>query len=343
LFATLNLMASVVAALAPNIVVLFAARCLLGLGVAAIVVAAYSLVADLYPTAQRGRATMVVGLGEIGGAPAAFALGGILLTMAGTGPAGWRWAQLRMSLLLLPVLLLMVALREPPRSEARVKKPPFRDVWARLWGYRALIVPLMLARIMVWIADGAVLVWVAPCFARRFSLAPGQIGTIIATALLISGILGPILGGPLADLCQRAGGPRRTVAALAGLALLSAPTALFAIMRDPSLASILLAVFLTLGFAIATAALTVSTIVIPSELRGLYLALTLTVGSFFSYAVAPLAISILSGALGGPGMIGKALAIVCGGTSILGSVVFAFGKRYFPCETPTVFHPRGLD
>jgi hypothetical protein len=40
-------------------------------------------------------------------------------------------------------------------------------------------------------------------------------------------------------------------------------------------------------------------------------------------------VSGLSGALGGPAMIGNALAIVCCGTSLLGAVVFGIGCRYF--------------
>lgn len=151
----------------------------------------------------------------------------------------------------------------------------------------------------------------------------------MGTALLISGLLGPILGGPLADWCQRSGGPRRTMSALCIVALLSAPAGLFAVMPSATLASIAMTSFLILGFTLATTAMALATIVIPGELRGLYVALTVTVGALFSIGVAPLVISGLSGALGGPAMIGKALAVVCGITSILATVVFGFGRQYF--------------
>jgi MFS family permease len=337
LFAALTLVASVMTALASSLSVLVAARALLGVAVAGILVAAYSVVADLYPPEQRGRATMVVALGEIGGAPASFAIGGSLLAMANVGPAGWRWALLRMCILLPPVLLLLLLLREPARVGGAVQRAPLGKVWPELWRYRSVLVPLLLARVMVWIADGAVLVWAAPAFARSFALPPDRIGAIVGTALLVSGILGPVLGGPLADLCQRTGGPRCTLVTLGGLALLSAPAALFAVMPSPALAGILLTVFLTIGFTISTAAITFGTIVIPGELRGLYLAVTITGASVFCFGAAPVVISVLSGVLGGPTTIGKALTLVCAATSLLGSAVFIFGRQYFPRTTASVF------
>jgi MFS family permease len=182
----------------------------------------------------------------------------------------------------------------------------------------------------MWIADGAVLVWAAPCFARRFALPPDAIGGIMGAALLTTGLLGPLLGGPLADLCQRTGGPRRTVLALIVLALLSAPAALFALAPSPAVAGIVLAVFLTLGYTLGTVALTLGTIVIPSEVRGLYLALSVTIGALFFVGVAPLVISSLADRLGGESMLGQALAIACGVASLLGALVLAFTRHYFP-------------
>lgn len=338
-FVALGVAASALTALAPGTGLLFVARALLGPAVAAVLIAVYSLVADLYPPEQRGRATMVVTLGEIGGAPAAFALGGVLLVMTGAGPSAWRDALLWMSALLLLPLLMLLALREPPRTGIVVKDPPLREVGRELWRYRAVLIPLFLARTMVWIADGAVLVWAAPTLTRRFALPPDEVAAIVATALLVAGLLGPIIGGPLADFCQKRGGPRRTIATLAGAALLSTPAAFFGLMPDATSAAVLLTLLLVLGFTIGTAAITVGTIVIPGELRGLYIAVTATVGALFSFAVAPPLVSLLSGALGGEAKIGEALAIVCGITSFLGAIVFARGRRHFPTASGGVYVP----
>jgi MFS family permease len=323
--------------------VLFMARCLAGLSSAAILIASFSVVGDLYAPTERGRASMIVASGEILGAPVSFAMGGVLLVMIGSTPRmrlaswgldDWRWALLWMGGLLAPVVLLMLMLREPRRREVLLTKRRFRAVLGELWKYRAVAFPVLFARGMVWIADGSVFVWAGPIFARRFHLAPDRIGGIMGTVLLVTGLLGPALGGPLADYCQRRGGPRRTIMVLAAIALVSAPAALFALMPSATWAALMLAVFLTLGFTIATAGVTLSIIVIPAELRGLYLGITITAGSLFFVGLAPLAVSALSGTLGGMAMIGKALTLVCAAASLLGAMVFAFSAPYFSRATP---------
>ena len=335
LFAIVSLAATALSALTSSLTVLFGARCAIGLAMAATLIAAYSLVADLSTAKQRGRTTMILALGEITGSAAAFALGGMLLGLVGPTVAspsqGWRSALLWMCVPLGVATLLMLALREPARSGIVVQRPPLSMVWSELWRYRAVMAPLLLARSMVWIGEGALLVWAAPNFTRSFSLSAGQAGSIMGTVLLIAGLVGPALGGLLADFCQIRGGPRRTVAALAVLALVSVPTSLFSIAHNVTLASSALTVFLTLGYIFGTAALTVGTIVIPGELRGLYLAVTNMVAALFM-GIAPLMVSFLSGVLGGPAMIGKALLVVCGGTSVVGAAVFASTQRHFPCS-----------
>ena len=191
--------------------------------------------------------------------------------------------------------------------------------------------PMLLARGMVWLAERLRVRLGRSCsFSRRFHLPPDQIGALMGTILLVSGLLGPALGGPLADFCQRRGGPRRTMTVLAGIASLSMPMALFNLMPNPTSAGIMMTAFLTLGFSIATAGVTLSIIVIPGELRGLYLGMAFTVGSVFFVGLAPLAVSSLSGLLGGEAMIGKALTIVCAAASLLGATVFALSAKYFP-------------
>lgn len=329
--------ATVLTAVTSSLPLLILGRILVGMTVAVILVAAFSLVADLYEPSQRGRATMVLLIGEIGGAPAAFALGGTLLGMGGSityfGLEGWRWALLWMSAPLLVCALLMIGLREPPRTGVIVKKPPLRKVFPELWRYRGVVGTLLVARIMAWVGDGAVLIWGAPTFERNFGLSPQETGAIMAMVLLISGIVGPMLGGPLADFCQRRGGPRRTIAILSFLMLLSAPAALFGIMPSVTLASIALTVFLSVGFTGAAAGMAVATVIIPGEVRGLYISITFALGSLFSFALAPVLVSGLSTALGGQSMVGHALAIVGGITAVIGAIVFGVGRKNFPGTT----------
>jgi MFS family permease len=186
-----------------------------------------------------------------------------------------------------------------------------------------------------------VLVWAAPFLARTYHLSADHIGAIMGTVLLVGGLLGPALGGPLVDYCQRRGGPRQAITMMSVLAMLSVPVALFALVPSANGASIALTVFLVLGFAIAAAASAVTIIVFPSEVRGLNLGISTFVGSIFFVGVAPLAVSVTSNALGGEGMLGEALAIVCASMSLVNAACLFVGRRYFPRE-PVPTHSNGI-
>jgi MFS family permease len=147
---------------------------------------------------------------------------------------------------------------------------------------------------------------------------------------IVSGVLGPVMGGILADFCQRVGGRRRTMSALSWLAVLSVPAALFAIAPGVASASVLLVVFMTIIGAILVGGSALFTIVVPNELRGLCGALQAGLSILFAMGLAPLAVSMLSAEMGGPHMIGRALAVVGITMSILAAAMFAFGTRDLP-------------
>jgi MFS family permease len=326
--AAFNLAGSVLTATAPNFTILIMARCLIGLSAFATAPVAYSLLADLYPPAQRGRATMVMALGQVGGLSIAFALGGALVVMPEVGPNSWRWAMLWLSAPLLPVVFAMLIMREPPRSGVTIEKPSVREAFAELWRYRTIIAPLFAGIAIVQLAEGASGIWAAPTLSRSFGLSPDRVGAIMAIGLLISGMLGPVTGGLLADHCQRGGGPRRTLSVLIALACLSIPAGLFAVAQGVVSATVLLFVFATIGGAINVMVTTLLTVIIPNELRGLCMSVMMAICLLFGFAVAPLSVSLVSGAIGGPEKLGEALSSVCVVTCIAGTVMFILGKRH---------------
>jgi MFS family permease len=318
---------------------LLLARCLLGLSIPGMLVPAYAMGGDLVGPTQRGRATMAVMIGEIAGGPAAFALGGALLVYISASPVltirafgleNWAWTVLWMGGALVLVLALLTLVEDPVRREVVVERPPLRSVLRELWKYRGVAVPLQLGRATLYIADGAVFVWGAPLFARKFHMAPDRIGFTMAVALVVAGLVGPLAGGPLVDFFQRRGGSRPTLVCLTALAALSAPIALFALASSAGWAAVMLTVFLTLGFIISAAAMALTLIVIPGELRALNVGVSLIVGVIFAIGIAPIAVSGLSGVLGGESSLPRALAIVCSSACLLNAVVFALGARHFP-------------
>jgi MFS family permease len=332
IFAAIDMIGSAVSSLAPSFTVLAASRGVVGLAATATPIATLSLLADLYAPTQRGRAAMLMSIGQSAGAAAAFALGGSLLTAVGRGGDGWRMVILWLALPLVPVTLSLLAMREPPRSAVLVEKPSLRSAFVELWQLRAVIIPLMMGVVMMEIALGAPGVWAASAFLRNFAVLPSHIGGIMGVAMLVSGFLGPAGGGMLADLCQKSGGATRTMSALTGVALLSIPAGLFASMPGIASASVLLVAFIALVSAGCVMGTTLFTVVIPNELRGLCIGILASVTVLFSIGLAPLAVSLLSSAMGGPAMIGRALVVVCVSTGVIGAAMFLLGRRQLGAE-----------
>jgi len=333
-FALLGLVANLLTAWAPSFALLFIARSVAAFSASANWTCVLSLVASWYLPAQRGRATMAVSIGALMGMSAAFALGGVLLAFSDSAANGWRWAMLGLSVPLAAVLPLMLVLLDPARDatdmDTRVK-----GAYRQLWALRPTVVPLAAGFALVGgIADGAFLVWAGPTLIRSFGLSAAHAGVTMASILLLAGLSGPVIGGALADIGQRTGGPRRTAMILMSLLVLSVPAGLFAFAPSATVAIAMLAVFLVCGVAFAVALLTLTTIVIPSHLHSSSLALFLAISTVSSFAIAPLAVSELSALLGGEAMIGRSLTVVCMIASALGAVIFGFARRTWRAAAP---------
>jgi MFS family permease len=324
----LNLIASAATALISSFALLFMARCVVGAMGFAMLPIALSLLSDLYPPDQRGRATTIVSVSQLGGSSAAFALGGVLLSMTGSGREGWRHAMLWLAGPLILVVVVTCGMREPARTGQSIKNPSVSRAWRELWDYRRTIGPLMFGMAMLETGLGGALIWAAPMLSRRFALAPDRVGAIMAMALLVSGAAGPILGGVIADLCQRSGGPGRITAVLSVLAFFTVPAALFAVTPGVGPAGAVLVLFMTFIAASVVMATTLFTTIVPNELRGLCVSVSVAVNVMFAIGIAPPIVSALSGVIGGPAMIGKALSLVCLCTSLLAAAAFSVGRRY---------------
>ena len=151
-----------------------------------------------------------------------------------------------------------------------------------------------------------------------------------STVVLVSGVLGSIAGGVLADLCQRAGGARRTIAALSVLTLLSAPTGLFAIAPSVVSCTLLLVSFMTSLRAMLVVAVVLLIVALPNELRGMCLSASAAANVLFGIGCSPILVSLLAGSLGGSGRIGEALSLVCVASCVGSAILFTVGVRSFP-------------
>jgi MFS family permease len=330
LFTLMSFVGSLFTALAPNFSLLFAARCLVGLASTATGTAAFSLLGDLYEPAQRGRATLAVAIGQFAGSATAFALCGELLAMLGPAPNGWQWVMLLSSAPLGLIVLSMFAMREPSRTGTTIQSPSVREAFSEFWSYRAVILPLLTGLVTVEIGFQSALVWTAPALVRHFGMGSGQLGAIMATGLMVSGVLGPVVGGVLADILQRSGGPRLTMGVLSAIALLTAPAALFSLTPGIAYASVLLVTFMTTISALLVMGTALFTIVLPNELRGLGMSVFASATLVTGVGLGPVGVSLLSSVMGGSAMIGEALAAVGAAAGILAASLFIFGRSHFP-------------
>lgn len=241
----------------------------------------------------------------------------------------WRTALSWLAAPGVAVVLLMLLLREPPRLEEAKGTQTIAGAWEELRHTRTLILMLSAGIICAEIAIGAMIIWASPMFSRTYAAAPDAIGFLMGSGMLISGVLGPVIGGGLADYCQRTGGTGRALLFLVLLAALGAPASLFAFAPTFSWASALLMVSLTLMIGVAMMGITLVMNVVPDRLRGLCMSVLVAAILLFSLAVAPPLVSVLSNVLEGIDMIGKALSIVCVAAALGSTFAFFLARRYF--------------
>lgn len=323
--------ATALCGLAVSVPGLFAARVLVGLGEAALVPAAMSLLAAQFPRSRLGRAVSLFTAGASLGKSAALAGGGALLgwfaVRGGWGPlAPWQAVFVAMALPGLLLALAMLTLREPERST-----PPayLRLVGEALAHLRGLASPWLLhggsAACIVLVLQ-TLAGWAPSFYARAFELTPGQAGVATGTVLLIAGPAGHLCGGALTDwLGRRSAAPAAPVMAFAlvmgmvGLAvMLRAPTETLSMTGFG-----LFSFGVTLG---SPAALAGVQLLAPDRLRGALTAVFLAGTALIGIGVGPVLVGLTSDATG---QLGDALGRVLGAVSVLGVCLALASRRPF--------------
>jgi MFS family permease len=295
---------------------LFVARMLAGFGVIALP-AAVSLVADVSVPQRRGRAMLVLLLGLSLGIAAAFALGGWLSGSLTAIPFGafkalepWRLTQVIFAFCSAILMLPLLFVQEPARRELGTAAdakllPVLRELWQR----RGFLVPLIIGGISVVMADTAATIWAAPILVRNHGLQPAQFGGWLGLSILVSGILGSVGGGYLADWGQRLKARGGILQGAVLSAAIFIPAACFPLAPSVPLFAAMLAVMLLCGGMCALITATVVAVRLPNELRGMCMGLFNVLGAIVSYGIAPTVVAVVSGRLGGDAHLAAALAL----------------------------------
>jgi MFS family permease len=320
-----------ITATAPGFGMLFLGRMLAGLGAMCAIPVAISVAADLSTTERRGRSVLVLSLGQWVGIAAAFALGGWLggvlanhppAFLAAFGSTPWRSVHTIFAIATLILVSPLLLLREPARHElGDVIDPDFGRAMREIWARRDFLLPLFVGQVGVVMADAAAGIWAAPVLTRNHGLQPEQFAGPMGLAVLVSGIVGSVVGGIAADAGQK-GMHRGGILAGAVIAgVISIPTSTFALMPGLAGFSVVLGLFLLCGVVAGVITATAIAVYLPNELRGVCLSSFVVVSSVIGFGIAPTVVTLVSDMLGGETHLAPALTA----TGLLVSVVSTLG------------------
>jgi MFS family permease len=328
-------------AVAQSVPMLFIARMLAGIGTTGGLTAALSLIADLCMPAQRGRALLIVTLGKSLGQAAAFALTGWLLGLFLTqsapawfgGMAPWRSTHMALTLISMAAILPLLLMREPARREvAASTHAPFKVVAHELWARRAFLIPLFLGQVSVVMADAAAAIWASPVLSRSYGLAPQDFAGWMGVLIFLTGVLGAILGGFVADLGQKSGRRGGLLIGAVVAAGIGIPAALYPVAPTVPLFGVALGLMILCGTITGLCTSVALTVFMPNEVRGLCIGAFIAIAGLIGFGIAPTLVTWVSTLLGGESHLGQGLAIVGVIVSAISLAAFFVAMRRAPLD-----------
>lgn len=286
---------------------LFLARAGVGAGEASLTPAAYSLISDLFPPAQLGRAISVFTMTAFVGIGLAYIAGGAAIAFVSAADfsfaprlerlAGWQRVFVLVAIPgFLVALLLLLVLPEPPRrGRGREGQVPVRDAARHMRREAPLFTPLFGGFAMITLASYASAVWTPAFFIRSFGWTPAEIGLWVGLGYLILGPAGALAAGRWCDALTAKGvadAPLRVAgwsALVSGILSAASPMMPSA---EAALVVLLLSVpFGTMAFPMAGTAIALVT---PNELRGQVSALYMVVINAVGLGIGPMIVGAMS-------------------------------------------------
>ena len=328
---------TVAAAFAPSFTVLLATRSGVAIGEAALMPAAISMISDLFPPHRRRLPTALFMTITILGATGAYLIGGLVISAADQigvwrGLVPWRLSLIAVGLMGVPAAVVLMLMREPPRSGSATGSAGAAATWDHFRALAPLYFCLFTGSGLVLMMAQASGAWLPTLLTRGWHLSPAHTGAMMALTFAPASALGVALVSALAG--RRAG--RAAVMRLLTLALLvcvlSAPFA-FAVRGDaltPLLATGALAMLGQGSVATLNAMLVQA--VTPAAMRARVMALFLTLMNLISTGLAPAATAAVAGRLfGGPRALGGGLSVISAGGIAAGAllilVALAWSRR----------------
>jgi len=234
------------------------------------------------------------------------------------GLSPWRSAQWMLAFGSAAFVLPLLLLREPQRHEVEAGPgASIRVVLGELKARRAWIIPLFVGQTTVVMADAAAAIWVSPVLERSYHLQPGEFAGWVGAIVLVTGIIGSIVGGIVADMGQTSRVRGGLMIGAIAAAAIAVPCALFPVMPGVGTFAIAFFILTLAGNVTAMVASVALTVWLPNELRGLAIGAFIAIAGLIGFGVAPSLVTLVSGSLGGEQHLAPALAIVGVAVSIV--------------------------
>lgn len=304
---------------------LFLTRMGVGVGEAALVPAAVSLLADSFPPARRALPLAIFTSGISVGAGMALLLGGVLVEFARGSPSSWPlfgsllvgrepWQVVLIlaGLLGVPVACLIALLPEPEREQMAEPGGQAVGLLTFLRERHAVLVPLMAGTTCLYFFSNAQSAWMPSLFVRQFGWTPARVGAGIGIVTIAGALCGNILSGLIAARLERQGRRDSALVVMVGGSLLLLPVAVAGpLLSTPAAVQAAVGAIyfaIALCFGVATASLVAVT---PQIVRGQVISLYLLLGNLFGLGLGPPTVGIiLEHRLDDPSRVGTAIAIV---------------------------------
>lgn len=217
--------ATIACGFATDFVSFFAARVVVGLGEAALVPAAASLIIDCFPPRRRGTALGVFTLGAVLGTGVALFVGSVLLELIEAGQfkfialirelAPWRQLMVLAGVPGFVLLSLLLLIHEPMRQHS-TGLLPVSEVIRQLLANNGTVLRVCMVKAALAIGDYGLIAWMPTLLQRNYGLSPLAVGGALALAVSLSGAMASVVGGTLSDWFVRRHGVQSRVVLLLG-------------------------------------------------------------------------------------------------------------------------------
>lgn len=345
--------ATLATAFATSFPTMFAARALVGMGEAAVMPLAVSMLSDTSDPAARSRAfglfLSASALGTVlgmvfGGAllNAISRLGGLTLPIAGTLQPWQSLFVAAAALGLVYVVAALLILRDPPRRTAATPRAATTEgVWRFISANPMLIFTLYIGLSIVQMATVTNLVWIVPSFARSHGLSAGSAALAVGSTGGVAMILGCFAGGWTLARARATGEPAATlIVCLGAAAIFAFFTAAGLLTADRTLSLTLLTIGMFFAYFPTISALALMGEALPAAIRARLAGFNTMSNAVICNTLGSLLVGFFGDRLfAGPSSVAHALAcviglgvVVGGGLVLLGLPTYRHRMRFVAAE-----------